>query len=239
MMWVVAVVAPVGDAAGEHGGAAAFAAFGVGASAQHRVAIDDGRRFHPGAVLAAGRDVAHLVGRAGVHDLRAQAGGVFLALVVERDGLLRQAEFLRLVRVEAQLQVAGEGLELGDLHDFAAVQAELGKHRVHAASLERDVALEGRGCRDGGADVVRLHQPLGAQGLAVAHQQVHGLGGGCAFGAVAHGFFVVGQLHVSCPCFKPRPAARAWRAHGRRCRLRSRVRSPSAAARIPRAAAAR
>ena len=44
-------------------------------------------------------------------------------------------------------------------------------------------------------DVVRLDQPLGAERLAVAHQQVHRARDGRAVAAVEHGLFVVGQLH--------------------------------------------
>ncbi|MNQ79488.1 hypothetical protein D3C85_944340 [compost metagenome] len=122
-----------------------------------------------------------------------------LALVVELDDLLAHAHALGLAGVEAQLQVAREDLELGNLDGLLAVEAEFGEHRVHAAALgEREVALERRGRGDGGADVARLDQSLGAEGFAVAHQQVHRLLHGRSVAAVVHGFFFIAQMHDLC-----------------------------------------
>lgn len=119
-----------------------------------------------------------------------------LALVVELHDLLAHAHALGLAGVEAQLQVAREDLELRDLDGFLAVEAELGEHRVHAAALgQREVALERRGRGDGGADVARFHQPLGAERFAVAHQEVHRLLHGRPVAAVHHGFFFIAQVH--------------------------------------------
>ena len=90
----------------------------------------------------------------------------------------------------------------------------------------RSRAWNGVVARDGGADVVRLHQALGAQRLAVAHQQVHRLLRWPRPRAVAHGFFVIGQLH-RLSWSQAAARWRAWPARGRRCRARCRVRSRS------------
>src|SRR5690606_17675825 len=96
----VEVIAPVRDAAGEHGRAHAFAPFGIGACAEHAVAIYDRRGFHPGAVLAARGDVAHLVRRAGIHQLHTELTGIGLALLVEGDDFFGQPHTLGLLRIK-------------------------------------------------------------------------------------------------------------------------------------------
>ena len=74
------VITPVGNAAGQRGGAGAFLALGVGARAEHRIAIDDGGGFHPGAMLAFHRHIADLIGRAGREHVDAERAEMFLAL---------------------------------------------------------------------------------------------------------------------------------------------------------------
>ena len=85
--------------------------------------------------------------------------------------------------------------------------------RVEPALGIGEVAQERRGGRHRAADVARLHEAFGAEGVAVADQEVHGLGHGRAVAAVAHGFFFVGQAHAE---FSRVAAGAAASAAGRR-----------------------
>jgi hypothetical protein len=190
------VVAPAGDATGDAGGAGALAAFRVGAGAEDGVAVDDGGRFHPRTVLAAHRHVADLVGRAGGELLDAAAAEERLGASLGLRGLLGHALDAPVAVVDAGDELAGGDGRVRGLHHLVAVEVELGVDRVHAA---RHVVLhEARG-GPGAGDVAGLHQPFGAQRLAVAHQQVHGFRLGAALAAVQHGLLGVGELHGGPP----------------------------------------
>src|SRR5690606_41361276 len=80
------VQAEVRDLARQHGRARALPALGVRAFAEHRVAVADGGRLHPRAVLAALRHVADEIRRAGLQDLDAVVGGVALAFAAAPRG---------------------------------------------------------------------------------------------------------------------------------------------------------
>ena len=146
----VQMVPPVGNLTGEHRGAGALAALGIGASAEHRIAVDDGRRFHPGAVLAFHRDVADLVRGAGVEELHAEPADEGLALAVQLHQLRGNALLLGVIGVDALLQVRAVGLDLGNLNHLGAVQAEFGEHRIEPAGVLRS-GWEGWYIRSGSA----------------------------------------------------------------------------------------
>src|SRR5690606_39293359 len=99
--------AEVRDLARQHGRARALPALGVRACAEHRVAVDDGGRLHPRAVLAALRHVADEIRRAGLQDLDAVVGGVALAFAAAPRGFRWRPQDLPVIRVAAALQVAG------------------------------------------------------------------------------------------------------------------------------------
>ena len=87
---------------------------------------------------------------------------------------------------------------LGISHDLGAVEVELGKDRVEAL-LHQRAHRRRRGVERAG-HVVGLDQPLGAERLAVAHQQVHRLLPGRALAAVVHRLLGVGELHACASC---------------------------------------
>src|SRR4029078_5311180 len=128
-----AVEAPEGDAAGDAGGTGALAAFRVGARAQHGVAVDDGGGFHPGAVLAAHRHVARLIGRAGGELLDAAAAEELLGARLGVGRLLGHTLDAPVAVIHAGDQLAGGDFRVRRFHPLVAVEVELGEHRVHAA----------------------------------------------------------------------------------------------------------
>jgi len=186
---------PVGNFSRQHRAARAFAAFGVGARAQHRVDVDHRRGFHPGAMLAPGRHVAHGIGGAGVQHLQAEPSRIGFALAVEIDDVDCDALALRVLRVDALLQVRAADRDLRNLDHFGAIEVELGKYRVHAAMPRAVFAQERRRGAHRAADVVGIDEALGAQRLAVAHQQVHRLLLGLALRALQHRLLVGRKLH--------------------------------------------
>src|SRR3954468_20383964 len=115
---------PVGDLAGEHRGARALAAFGVGASAQDRVAVDDRRALHPRAVLAERRRVADDVRGAGLENLHAAVGGELFAVLIYVEDLRLGSEGLPIVWISATLQAACRHERLRRLDQLVGVQVE-------------------------------------------------------------------------------------------------------------------
>src|SRR5271167_505931 len=100
---LVAMETPVGNDAGEHRGAGALPAFGVGAGADHGIAVDHGGGFHPCAVVAFLRHIAGEVGRAGLEYLNAAAGDERLALLADLERLRRRPENLPVIRIKTAL----------------------------------------------------------------------------------------------------------------------------------------
>src|SRR6185312_15056194 len=100
---LVAVKAPIGNLAGEHRRAGAFAAFGVRASADDGIAEHHGGGFHPGAMLALHRDVTGEIGRARLHDLDPVIGDRGFVLLLMLEHLAALAERVPLLRIDATL----------------------------------------------------------------------------------------------------------------------------------------
>ena len=200
------VVAPVRNAPCHHGRTHTLAAFCVGARAKHRVAIHHGRGLHPGAMFAPRRQVAHLVGRAGVGRLQTQTRQEDFALAVEVHRGFIHAHALGIVRRKPQLCVRGEGLEWRNFDGLVAVQTELAEHRIHAATLLGKVPHERRGGVDRSHHIASGHQALSAQRLSVANQQVHGSGHGGALLPLGHGLLFWRQLHGFKWPQRPEPA---------------------------------
>ena len=192
---------PSWNTAGQHGRAGALTPLGVGTRPQHRIGIDHGRRFHPRTVLAKGWHIAHLIRCAGVDHVHAHAGHHRFAAPVKLHGFFADTHFFGVVRIETQLQVKTLGPHLRHFHHIRRVQVEFAEHRVKAALGHGEVAHEGRRGGDRAANIAGFHKISCTQGVAIANQQVHGFGHGRAIAPVAHGFFVVGELHAhACTC---------------------------------------
>ena len=153
-------------------------------------------------MLAAHRHVADLIRRAGIEHGDAALAEIALRLFLPLHRLLRHAGDVGVLRVDAVDELAGIDLGLRGLDHHVAIEVELGEHRIHALLGE---GLHGRRAGVPGAgDVLHVHQPLGAERLAVAHQEVHRLLLGQTLLAVEHGLFGVGELHGDNPITKKR-----------------------------------
>ncbi len=185
----------IGNAPGDTRCPRALAPLGVGARAEHGVAIDHGRGFHPGAVLAHHRHVADLIRRAGGEHVDALGAEKRLPLLLHPHRILGDLAHLRVLAVDAHDQVAGVGLDRRHLHLLGAVEIEFGEDRVTAPAGE--LADHRTRRHEGAADIVGRHQALGAERLAIAHQQIHGLLHGRPVAAVQHLLFVITEFHGS------------------------------------------
>ena len=99
-------------------------------------------------------------------------GAERLVLAVQGVDLRRDALHLPMIGVEPLDELAGEGLDLRDLHHLRAVQVELGEHGIEPAGLDREVAQEGRRGADREADVVGIDKTLGAERLGISHEEL-------------------------------------------------------------------
>jgi hypothetical protein len=171
--------------------------FGVGAGADYRIAEHHRRALHPGAVLAELGHVAGEVRGAGLHHLDAVSGDLALVRHEVGVGLRAHAHLGPMLGVHAALQVAGEaGLHRRhvDHHVGIKVIARENGAIIPAVGLEGVLDPLGRGARHAG-HVVGLDEALGAQGVGVTHQQLHGLLHGGALFAAQHRLFQGRQGH--------------------------------------------
>jgi hypothetical protein len=144
-------------------------------------------------VLALHRYVADLIGRAGREHIDAAAAEELLAALLLLGEIVRNALHAPVGVVDAGDELAGVGDHLRHLDNFGAVQVQFRIDRIK--TLLDEIAHRRRRGIEGARDVIGLDQPLRAQRLAVAHEQIHRTRLGAAVDAVEHFFFVVGQLH--------------------------------------------
>ena len=190
------VVAPVGDLSGERGGTGRGTTLAVGAGAEHRVGVDDGRGLHPGDVLAANRKVADLVGRAGREDVDAALGVIGLRIGLQLDRLRRvRRQSLGVIR-EPVLQLARRHLHARDLDVVVTVEVDHGVG-LRPPALAHQLRLRGRRLCHRARDVPGVDEALRPERLAVPDQQIHRGSDRGAVGAVAHPDLFVGELHRS------------------------------------------
>ena len=133
------------------------------------------------------------------------------------------------VLAEPLLQLAGRHPHVRDLDVVVAVEVDH-RERLVPAALADQPGLHRRRLRHGPGDVADVAEPLGAERLAVADQQVHRGGDRRPFGAVQHRLLVVRQSH-GCPpsrrgCRAAGRAARPGRSPGRCRHGRGRARAP-------------
>ena len=209
------VIAPVRNAPGQRRRAGALLALGIGARAQHRVAVDHGGGFHPGAMLALHRHVADLVGRAGREHVDAAAAEEFFALLLLLGEIVRNALDAPLLVVDAGDELTGIGHHPRHLDDLGTVEIEFRIDRVKSL-LDEFTHRRRRGV-EGARDIVGLDQAFGAERFAIANQQVHRARLGAAVRAVEHRLLVVGQFHRGSPPYAVRLFGRdlhaAWLGH--------------------------
>jgi hypothetical protein len=95
--------------------------------------------------------------------------------------------------VDAHHEMAGVGLHRRHLDAFGTVEIEFGEDRV--VTLFGKFADHRAGGDEGAADIVGRHQAFCAQGITVAHQEVHRLLHRGTFAAVQHLLFLVSEFH--------------------------------------------
>ncbi len=191
------VKTPVGDPSRQHRGARALAPFRIRPRADDRVDVDDGGRFHPGAVLSLHRDVAGQIGRARLQDLDAAARRKRFPLPEHADDLWVGAQRLPLFGIDAALQVTRVNEGLRHVDELVGVQIEIGEDRVViSASVLVVILQKGVGRAGNACDVVGLDESLRSQRFGVSNQQFHCLLARLAFAAVEHGLFGVGEFHA-------------------------------------------
>ena len=118
------MVAPVGDPRCQHGRRGALGPLHVGACAENRIGVDDGGRFHPGDVFTKGRDVADLVGSAGVTALDADPIGELRILLDQLLSARRHALHVVVIRISRLNELVGHGFDAGNLQRFVAVEVQ-------------------------------------------------------------------------------------------------------------------
>ena len=175
----------------------AVTTFDVRPGADHGIGERDRGRFRPRAMLAFHGDIPGKVRRAGGGIVHSDPAAEFLG----HDGQSGQRvgtplDILPVRVVHRKDVVRGKRLDLVDMNRFIAIQEKLRGDFLHLEILHRvlhDFRVHEQSAQQ--RHVVRIDEPFGAQGLAIVHQQLHGLPDRFPLVPVQHRFFIVGQFH--------------------------------------------